>query len=117
MGKARNQGEEAVLAELAAWPEPDRTLGERLHALVRAQAPGLSPRLWYGMPAYAQGGKVLLFLQPAHRFRTRYATLGFSDQARLDQGNLWPVAFALKALGPEEEALITSLLRRALEGP
>ena len=108
------QGEAAVLSALASWPEPDRTLGERLHALIRRQAPFLTPRLWYGMPAYALEGKVLCFLQPAHKFQTRYATLGFTDRAQLEEGNMWPVAFGLKELGPAEEARIGELLRRAL---
>lgn len=111
---ARPQDPEAVLAAIEGWPEPDRSLALRLHALVQEAAPALTLRLWYGMPAYALKGKVLCFFQPAHRFKTRYATLGFTDQARLDQGRMWPVAFALKDLGPEEEAQIQALLRRAV---
>ena len=86
-------GESAVLANIAAMPGPDRAIGERLHAIIKANAPALSPRLWYGMPAYARDGKVVCFFQPAHKFKTRYATLGFNDSANLDEGGLWPVAF------------------------
>jgi|SRR5690554_4474367 uncharacterized protein YdhG (YjbR/CyaY superfamily) len=106
-------GERAVLEKLAEMPEADRAIGERIHAIVRAAAPGLSPRLWYGMPAYARNGKVVCFFQSAHKFKTRYATLGFTDAANLDDGTLWPVAFALKALTAAEEAEITRLVRRA----
>uniref|UniRef100_A0A7C2FVW6 DUF1801 domain-containing protein n=1 Tax=Thermus islandicus TaxID=540988 RepID=A0A7C2FVW6_9DEIN len=112
----RIQGEEAVLAQVKAWPEPDRSLFLELHALVRTEAPALTPRLWYGMPAYAEKGRVLCFFQPAHKFKTRYATLGFTDRARLDEGHFWPVAFALTRLTPEEAARIRALLRRALGG-
>lgn len=108
------QGEKAVLDQVAEWPEPERTLALGLHALIRQEAPELTPRLWYGMPAYAREGQVLCFLQPAHKFKTRYATFGFTDQARLDQGAMWPVAFALKRLGPAEEEALRGLLRRAL---
>ncbi|WP_018111658.1 iron chaperone [Thermus igniterrae] len=108
------QGEKAVLDQVAGWPEPERALALGLHALIRQEAPELTPRLWYGMPAYAREGQVLCFLQPAHKFKTRYATFGFTDQARLDQGEMWPVAFALKNLGPEEEEALRGLLRRAL---
>src|SRR2546427_12393402 len=88
--------ESAVLAKIAIMPEPDRTMGKRLHAIIKASAPALSPRLWYGMPAYAKDGKVVCFFQSAQKFKTRYATLGFSDAANLDEGAMWPVAFALK---------------------
>lgn len=108
------QGEKAVLDQVAEWPEPERTLALGLHALIRQEAPELTPRLWYGMPAYAREGQVLCFFQPAHKFKTRYATFGFTDQARLDQGAMWPVAFALKRLGPAEEEALRGLLRRAL---
>ncbi|GAA5336400.1 MULTISPECIES: iron chaperone [Thermus] len=111
---ARTQDPEAVLGAIALWPEPDRSLALRLHALVQEAAPHLTLRLWYGMPAYALKDKVVCFFQPAHRFQTRYATLGFTDQARLDQGKMWPVAFALKELGLEEEAQVRALLRRAV---
>src|SRR5205809_3408192 len=91
-------GESAVLATIAAMPAPDRAMGERLHAIVKASAPALSPKLWYGMPAYAKDGKVVCFFQSAQKFKTRYATFGFSEQAKLDKGGMWPVAFALKEL-------------------
>ncbi|MBW6394714.1 DUF1801 domain-containing protein [Thermus sp. SYSU G05001] len=106
--------EAEVLRTLEAFPEPDRTLALRLHTLIQHWAPGLSPRLWYGMPAYAWKGKVLCFFQPAHKFKTRYATLGFTDLAQLDEGTFWPVAFAVKALGQEEEEKVRQLLRKAL---
>src|SRR5207244_2778348 len=107
-------GESAVLATIAAMPELDRALGERLHAIIKASAPGLSPRLWYGMPAYAKDGKVVCFFQGAQKFKTRYATLGFSDKATLDEGHMWPTAFALKELTPADEARIDELLKRAV---
>src|SRR6476660_6390068 len=99
-------GESEVLAKIAAMPEPDRTLGERLHAIIRASAPGLSPKLWYGMPAYAKDGNVVCFFQGAQKFKTRYATLGFSDKAILDEGHMWPTAFALKELTAADEPRI-----------
>src|SRR6266516_2797245 len=105
--RAGKAGEEsAVLAKIAAMSAPDRTMGERLHAMIRASAPGLSPKLWYGMPAYAKDGHVVCFFQGAQKFKTRYATLGFSDAANLDAGALWPTAFALKELTAAEEARI-----------
>jgi len=103
-----------VLAKIAAMPEPDRALGERLHAIIKASAPALSPRLWYGMPAYAKDGKVVCFFQSAQKFNTRYATLGFSDTANLDEGALWPVAFALKELTAAEEVRISALVKKAV---
>lgn len=109
-------GESEVLAKIAEMPERDRAMAERLHALVRTHAPTLSPRTWYGMPAYAKGGKVVCFFQGAHKFKARYATLGFSDTARLDDGAMWPTAFALLKLGPAEEAKIVALLARAVAG-
>jgi uncharacterized protein YdhG (YjbR/CyaY superfamily) len=111
-GKA--DGEEAVLAKIAAMSGPDRALGERLHAIVQASAPVLSPKLWYGMPAYAKDGKVVCFFQSAQKFRTRYATFGFSDKAKLDEGAMWPTAFALKELGAADEARIGALLKKAV---
>jgi hypothetical protein len=111
-GKA--DGESAVLAKIAAMPEPDRALGERLHALIKASAPALAPRLWYGMPAYAKGGKVVCFFQSAQKFKTRYATFGFSDAANLDEGALWPTAFALTELTAAEEARIGALVKKAV---
>src|SRR5216110_3165350 len=110
----KEDGESAVLAKIAEMPEPDRTMGERLHAVIKASAPALSPRLWYGMPAYAKDGKVVCFFQSAQKFKTRYATLGFSDTANLDEGALWPVAFALKELTAAEEARISALVKKAV---
>src|SRR5438093_13451253 len=95
-------------------PEPDRERGKRRHAIIKASAPALSPRLWYGMPAYAQDGKVVCHFQPAQKFKTRYSTLGFSDEANLDDGAMWPVAFALKELTAAEEARIGALVKRAV---
>jgi len=107
-------GESAVLAKLAEMPEPDRALGERLHAIITASAPSLAPRLWYGMPAYAKDGKVVCFFQAAQKFNTRYATFGFSDAANLDEGAMFPVTFALKELTAAEEARIGALVRQAV---
>jgi hypothetical protein len=107
-------GEGAVLAKIAEMPAPDRALGERLHAIIKASAPGLSPRLWYGMPAYGKDGKVVCFFQCAQKFKTRYATLGFSDKANLDEGAMWPTAFALKELTAAEEARISALVKKAV---
>ena len=107
-------GEIAVLAKIAEMPEPDRAMGKRLHAVIKASAPALSPRLWYGMPAYAKDGKVVCFFQSAQKFKTRYATFGFSDAASLDEGSMWPVAFALKGLTAAEEARIGALVKKAV---
>ena len=107
-------GEGAVLAKIAEMREPDRAMGKRLHAIITASAPGLSPRLWYGMPAYAKDGKVVCFFQIAQKFKTRYATFGFSDTANLDEGALWPVAFALKELTATAEARISALVKTAV---
>jgi len=107
-------GESAVLAKIGEMPAPDRALGERLHAIIKASAPTLSPKLWYGMPAYARDGKVVCFFQPAHKFKTRYATFGFNDSANLDEGALWPVAFALKELTEASEARIGELVKKAV---
>ncbi len=107
-------GESAVLATLAAMPEPDRALGERLHAIIKANAPALAPRLWYGMPAYARDGKVVCFFQSAQKFKTRYATFGFMHEANLDEGGMWPTAFALKELTAVEEARIGALVKQAV---
>ena len=106
-------GESAVLAAIAALPEPDRAMARRLHAIIKASAPVLSPKTWYGMPAYAKDGKVVCFFQSAQKFKTRYATFGFSDAANLDEDALWPVAFALKELTATEEAKITALVKKA----
>ena len=107
-------GESAVLAKIAEMPEPDRAMAKRLHAIIKASAPALSPKTWYGMPAYAKDGKVVCFFQSAHKFDTRYATFGFSDTANLDEGALWPVAFALKQLTATEEARISALVKKAV---
>ena len=107
-------GESAVLAQIAAMPEPDRVLGKRLHAIIKASAPALSPRLWYGMPAYAKDGKVICFFRGAQMFKERYMTFGFSDEANLDEGALWPTAFALKELTAAEEARIGALVKKAV---
>ena len=108
------EGEAAVLAKIAAMREPDRAMARRVHAIVRASAPDLAPRLWYGMPAYARDGKVVCFFQDAQKFKSRYATLGFSDKARLDDGPMWPAAFALQDLTPAVEARIAALVQRAV---
>ncbi len=110
----KGDGERAVLAKIAGMPESDRAMGKRLHAIIKASAPVLSPRLWYGMPAYAKDGKVVCFFQSAQKFKTRYATLGFSDTANLDEGALWPVAFVLKELTATEEARIGALVKKAV---
>ena len=110
-GKAA--GESDVLAKIAEMSEPDRGIAERLHALIRASAPDLSPRTWYGMPAYAKDGKVVCFFQSAQKFHTRYATLGFNDAANLDEGAMWPVAFALTELTAADEARIAALVKKA----
>ena len=107
-------GESAVLAKIAEMSEPDRAMAKRLHAIIKASAPALSPRTWYGMPAYAKDGEVVCFFQNAQKFKTRYATFGFSDAANLDEGALWPVAFALKELTAAEEARIGALVKRAV---
>src|SRR5712691_5771992 len=107
-------GESAVLAKIAELPGPDRAMGERLHAIIKASAPALSPRLWYGMPAYAKDGKVVCHFQSAQKFNTRYATFGFSDKASLDEGAMWPTAFALNGLTAAEEARIAALVKKAV---
>lgn len=106
--------EGAVLAKIAAMPEPDRGLGKRLHAIIKASAPTLSAKLWYGMPAYAKDGKVVCFFQSAEKFKTRYATFGFMHEAHLDDGAMWPTAFALKELAADEEATIAALVKKAV---
>jgi uncharacterized protein YdhG (YjbR/CyaY superfamily) len=107
-------GESAVLAAIAAMQEPDRAMAKRLHAIIKASAPDLSPRSWYGMPAYAMDDKVVCFFQSAQKFKTRYATFGFSDKANLDEGAMWPTAFALKELTAAEEARIAALVKKAV---
>jgi uncharacterized protein YdhG (YjbR/CyaY superfamily) len=113
-GADKADGESAVLAKIAEMPESDRAIGERLHAVIKASAPALSPKLWYGMPAYATDGKVVCFFQPAQKFNTRYATLGFSDVANLDEGAMWPTAFALTELTVADEARIGALVKKAV---
>ena len=108
------EDEEAVLTKIAELPQPDRGMAERIHALIKASAPSLAPRTWYGMPAYAKDGNVVCFFQSAAKFKSRYATLGFSDKAALDEGNIWPTAFALKQLTAAEEAMIAALVKRAV---
>jgi hypothetical protein len=117
MKEDKGVGKSAVLAKIAEMREPDRTMAKRLHAVIKESAPSLSPRLWYGMPAYAKegkDGKVVCFFQAAAKFKTRYATLGFSDKANLDEGNMWPTAFALKGLTAAEEARIAALVKKAV---
>ena len=111
--KDKAAGERAVLAAIAEMPVPDRALAERIHAIVKARAPALSPKTWYGMPAYATDGKVVCFFQSAHKFNTRYATFGFSDEANLDEGSMWPTAFALTELTAADEARIGALVKKA----
>src|SRR5690348_6197644 len=110
----KTEGEGAVLAKIAEMREPDRAMGKRLHAIIKASAPALAPRLWYGMPAYAKDGKVVCFFQSGQKFKTRYATFGFSDKANLDDGTMWPNAYALKELTTADEARIAALVKRAV---
>ncbi len=110
----KTDGESDVLAKIAEMPETDRLMAMRLHAIIKASAPALSPRTWYGMPAYAKDSKVVCFFQDANKFKTRYATLGFSDAANLDEGRMWPTAFALKELTAVEEARIAALVKKAV---
>jgi uncharacterized protein YdhG (YjbR/CyaY superfamily) len=107
-------GENAVLAKIAEMPEPDRSMAERLHAIIKASAPALSPKTWYGMPAYAKDGKVVCFFQGADKFKSRYATFGFSDDANLDDGDMWPTSFALKELTAACETKIRALVKKAV---
>ena len=110
----KTDGESAVLAAIAAMEVPYRAMGERLHAIIKANAPALSPRLWYGMPAYAKDGKVVCFFRSGQKFKERYMTLGFNDVANLDEGHMWPIAFALTELTAVEEARIGALLKKAV---
>ena len=112
--KDKAAGESDVLAKIAEMPEPERTMAMRLHEIIRASAPALSPKTWYGMPAYARAGKVVCFFQSAQKFQTRYATLGFTDEARLDEGAMWPASFALKELTATQEAAIAALVQKAV---
>jgi len=111
---AKADGEGDVLAKIAEMPEPDRARAERIHAIVKASAPALSPRTWYGMPAYAKDGKIVCFFQPAQKFKSRYATLGFNDAAHLDEGTMWPTAYALTELTAADEARIAALVKQAV---
>ena len=113
-GKDRAADERAVLAKIAGFPEPDRSMGRRLHAIITSAGPGLGPRLWYGMPAYSKDGDVLCFFQPAHKFKARYGTLGFNNSAKLDDGAMWPTSFALTGLTAAEELRIEALVKRAV---
>ncbi len=115
MNAGRGDGESAVLAKIAAMAEPDRAMAKRIHAIVKTSAPTLVPKTWYGMPAYAKDGKVVCFFQDAKKFKARYATLGFSDTANLDEGDMWPTSFALKALTALEEAKISALVKKAVK--
>ena len=112
--RAKADGESEVLAKIAEMTEPDRAMAERVHAVIKASAPDLSPRTWYGMPAYAKDGKVVCFFQPAQKFKSRYATLGFNDGANLDEGTMWPTAFALTKLTKADEKRIAALVKRAM---
>jgi uncharacterized protein YdhG (YjbR/CyaY superfamily) len=111
---AKADGEAALLAKIAEMPARDRAMAKRLHAIIKASAPGLSPKTWYGMPAYAKGDKVVCFFQSADKFKSRYATFGFSDKANLDEGHIWPTAFALKELTAADEARIAALVKKAV---
>lgn len=113
-GRGKADPEAEVLAKIAEMPEPDRLMAERIHAIVRSSAPDITPRTWYGMPAYAKDGKVICFFQSAAKFKSRYATLGFNDAASLDEGAMWPTAFALKELTANEEAKIAALVKKAV---
>jgi uncharacterized protein YdhG (YjbR/CyaY superfamily) len=113
-GAGKVDGEDEVLAKIAEMPEPDRTMAQRLHVLIKTTAPALSPKTWYGMPAYAKNGQVVCFFQSAHKFKARYATFGFSDTANLDAGAMWPTSFALKELTGTEEARIAALVKKAV---
>ena len=112
--KDKAAGESDVLAKIAEMPEPERAMAMRLHEIIKASAPALSPKTWYGMPAYARAGKVVCFFQSAQKFQTRYATLGFTDEARLDEGAMWPASFALKELTATQEAAIAALVQKAV---
>jgi uncharacterized protein YdhG (YjbR/CyaY superfamily) len=114
LAREKEEGENAVLAKIAEMSKQDRSMAERLHEIIKASAPDLTPRLWYGMPAYAKDGKVVCFFQNSQKFKTRYATLGFSDKANLDEGNLWPTTYAINELTANEEAIIAALVKKAV---
>jgi uncharacterized protein YdhG (YjbR/CyaY superfamily) len=111
---AKAEGDSAVRAKIAEMPEPDRAMAKRIHEIVKASAPELQPKLWYGMPAYAKNGKVVCFFQDAAKFKARYATFGFNDEANLDEGNIWPTSFALKKLTAADEKTIGALVKKAV---
>ena len=114
--RTKAQGEKDVLEAIAKMPEPDRTMAKRIHVIVKASTPSLSPKTWYGMPAYEnRDGKIVCFFQSASKFKTRYATLGFSDQAHLDEGSMWPTSFAIKKLTAAEAAKIAALVKKAIK--
>jgi uncharacterized protein YdhG (YjbR/CyaY superfamily) len=113
-GASKTDGESDVLAKIAEMPDSDRVMAERIHAIIKDNAPALSPKLWYGMPAYAKNGKVVCFFQTAEKFKSRYATFGFNDVATLDEGTMWPTAFALTKLTADDEARITALVKKAV---
>ncbi len=112
--RSGTEGEGAILAKIAKMPEPDRTMAKRIHSIIKASAPQLTMRTWYGMPAYTKGDKVICFFQDASKFKARYATLGFSDKANLDEGNMWPISYAVKKLTASEEAKIAALVKKAV---
>ena len=112
--KGKANGEAAVLEKIAEMPKPDRILAERLHGIIKESAPDLSPKTWYGMPAYAKDGKVVCYFQSAHKFKSRYATFGFNDAANLDKGAMWPTSFALKELTATDEKKISALVKKAV---
>jgi uncharacterized protein YdhG (YjbR/CyaY superfamily) len=114
LAREKEEGENAVLAKIAEMSKQDRSMAERLHEIIKASEPDLTPRLWYGMPAYAKDGKVVCFFQNSQKFKTRYATLGFSDKANLDEGNLWPTTYAINELTANEEAIIAALVKKAV---
>ena len=114
VSSSRAEGERALLAKIAEMPKPDRAMAERIHAIVEASAPDLSPRTWYGMPAYAKDGKVVCFFQSADKFKSRYATFGFSDDANLDEGAMWPTSWALRRLTAADEKKIAALVKKAV---
>ena len=113
-GKSRVDDERAVLAKIATFPEPDRSMAKRLHTIITSTAPELSPRLWYGMPAYSKEGDVLCFFQPASKFKARYGTLGFNDRAKLDDGSVWATSYAVKELTAADETRIAALVKKAV---
>ena len=114
LAREKEEGENAVLAKIAEMSKQDRSMAERLHEIIKAGAPDLTPRLWYGMPAFTKEGKVVCFFQNSQKFKTRYATLGFSDKANLDEGNLWPTTYAINELTANEEAIIAALVKKAV---